>query len=673
MATNTNASDAGQDIARHLEKGMKRNTYLELKPVGEARDLWFSAIEKNGFALGEEEVALPHARGRVTSRIVQANLSSPPFHAAAMDGIAVQAEETFGASAMHPLDLEVGRQAFWINTGQRLPSGCNAVIMIENLVAAPSGKSVRIERAAFPWQHVRKLGEDMVSSEILLAPGTRIGPYEMGALAAARVLTVPVCKKPVVAIIPSGSEIVPLMQASEDALVEGKCWPEFNSLIFASLVEEAGATAIVRDIVPDDPDIIQAAVRAALEDGADIVLLNAGSSAGSRDYTSHVIASLGEVFVHGVAVMPGKPAVLGLVDGHPVLGAPGYPVSATIVVEEFLLPLLARLQHTLAPSRPEATARLCQALPSRPGMEERIRVKLGDVDGTLMAVPLARGAGTVTSLSRADGMLTIPAACEGLDAGSVVNVSLLRSRERIRSALLAIGSHDNTLDLLDSLVRRRTSLGCSLTSVHVGSLGGLRAIEQGQCHLAGSHLLNMEDGVYNRKAIQDNLSVPVVLLRLVDRVQGFMVRPGNPLNIRGIQDLVREDITFINRQRGSGTRVLLDCLLKKEGLKARDIRGYTAEEFTHMNVAAAVLSGRADVGLGVLASARALGLDFIPVGVEEYDLVIPRKFWNDERMQAIVATIRSPEFKKQVEEMGGYGVEKTGEIVWEYEGRDRSE
>lgn len=667
----TTESNAGKDIARHLEKGMKRNTYLDLKPLAKARDVWFSAIEESGFALGEEKVALPDSRGRITARIVQANLSSPPFHAAAMDGIAVRAEDTFGASPRRPLDLQIGRQAFWINTGQKLPEGCNAVIMIEHLVASPSGESVRIERAAFPWQHVRKLGEDMVSSEILLAPGTRIGPYEIGALAAARVLAVPVCKKPVVAIIPSGSEIVPLMRASEEALREGRCWPEFNSLIFASLVEEAGAQAVVRDIVPDDPDLLRKAVQGALADGADIVLLNAGSSAGSRDYTAHVIGSLGKVLVHGVAVMPGKPAVLGLVDGHPVLGAPGYPVSATIVVEEFLLPLLARLQHTLPKSRQKVSARLCQALPSRPGMEERIRVKLGDVDGTMMAVPLARGAGTVTSLSRADGMLTIPASCEGLDAGAAVSVALLRPEERIQSALLAIGSHDNTLDLLDSLVRRRTSLGCSLTSVHVGSLGGLRAIEQGQCHLAGSHLLNMEDGVYNRQAIMDNISRPVILMRLVDRVQGFMVRPGNPLNIQGIRDLVREDVTFINRQRGSGTRVLLDCLLGKEGLKPQAIKGYTAEEFTHMNVAAAVLSGRADVGLGVLASARALGLDFIPVGVEEYDLVIPRRFWEDERMQALVATIRSDEFKEQVLAMGGYGVEKTGQIVWEYQGRDK--
>ena len=665
----TQATDAGRDIARRLEKGQKRNTYLDLKPLAEARDLWFAAIEESGFALQEEEVPLPEARRRVTSRLVQAALSSPPFHAAAMDGIAVKAETTFSASTRHPLDLQVGTQAFWINTGQKLPEGCNAVIMIENLVASPSGESVRIERAAFPWQHVRKLGEDMVHSEILLAPGTRIGPYEIGALAAARVLSVPVCKKPVVAIIPSGSEIVPLMQAREEDLCEGRCWPEFNSLIFASLVEEAGATARVCDIVPDDPDLLQKAVRSALAEGADIVLLNAGSSAGSRDYTAHVLQTLGTLLVHGIAVMPGKPAVLGLVDGHPVIGAPGYPVSATIVVEEFLLPLLARLQHTINPARQTIEARLCQPLPSRPGMEERIRVKLGDVDGTVMAVPLARGAGTVTSLSRADGMLAVPAASEGLDAGAAVSVALLRPQETIRSALLAIGSHDNTLDLLDSLLRRRTSLACSLTSVHVGSLGGLQALERHQCHLAGSHLLNLEDGVYNRQAIRDNISEPVVLLRLVDRVQGLMVRPGNPLHIEGIRDLVREDVTFINRQRGSGTRVLLDCLLGREGIRAQAIRGYRDEEFTHMNVAAAVLSGRADTGLGVLSSARALGLDFIPIGVEEYDLVIPQRFFEDSRMQALLATIRSQEFQEQVAAMGGYGTEKTGQVVWEYEGR----
>ena len=644
----------------------KRTAYLTLLSPEEARRRWFAALDDA--PLPEESVPLAAALRRITARPVAARRSSPAFHGAAMDGIAVRAEETFSACPRQPLTLELGRQAHWINTGRPLPAGCNAVIMVEHVVSEADGRHVSIEKAAFPWQHVRKLGEDMVRTEIILAPGTRIGPGELGALAAGGVTEVPVCVRPRVAVIPSGSEIVPLNEAREEDLASGRVLPEFNSLIFAAMIEEAGGTADIRPIVPDDPAAIAAAVDAALDDGADVVLLNAGSSAGSRDYTAQVVRDMGELLVHGVAVMPGKPTVLGVVRGRPIMGAPGYPVSATVAVEEFLLPLLARRQRRPLPRRERVMAVPCYPLPSRPGMEERLRVKLGEVDETLVAVPLPRGAGTVTSLSRADAVLTIPAACEGLDAGVPVPVELLRSRESLRGALLAIGSHDNTLDLLDGLLRR-SHPAFRLTSAHVGSLGGLQALAQRRCHLAGCHLLNAADGIYNRQAITEQISEPMLLVRLADREQGLMLRPGNPLQLHGVADLAREGVRFINRQRGSGTRVLLDFLLAREGLAPSRLQGYRDEEYTHMNVAAAVLSGRADAGLGVLAAARALGLDFVPVGVEEYDLVIPQRLAEDERMLALLEVIRSAAFREQVNALGGYGTARTGEIIWEYPGR----
>lgn len=649
---------------------MKRNTYLTLLAPEEARKRWFERLQAASLALPEENVPLTAALHRVLSRPAEALRSSPAFHGAAMDGIAVNAEDTFSASARKPLRLEMGRQAHWINTGHPLPPHCNAVIMVENINIEDAGDTqwAVIEKAAFPWQHVRKMGEDMVATEIILPPGTRLGPYDLGALAAGGILEAPVFVRPRVFIIPSGSEIVPLEQAREEDLRSGKTLPEFNSLIFTAMITEAGGESLTLPVVPDQPEAIAAAVTAALDADADMVLVNAGSSAGSHDYTAHVLQSLGEVVAHGISVMPGKPTVLAVVRGKPVIGVPGYPVSAGVALEEFVLPLLALWQKRPAPEREKATAIPCNALPSRPGMEERLRVKLGRVDGNIVAVPLPRGAGTITSLSRADGIVRVSRDSEGCDAGMAVTVELLRPRNALDGALLAIGSHDNTLDLLDSLLRK-THPRFRLTSAHVGSLGGLMALARRQCHLAGCHLLDAETGQYNRKAIEQNLEEPMVLLRLVDREQGIIVAPGNPLDISDISDLTRDGVRFVNRQRGSGTRVLLDYKLACLGVSPASISGYRDEEYTHMNVAAAVLSGRADAGLAVRAAANALGLPFVPVGVEEYDLVIPRRFYDSPAMRALIDVIRGPEFLQTVTAMGGYHTEKTGQIIWEYDGR----
>ena len=652
---------------------MKRNTYLTLQSPEEARTLWLTTLDARAFALGEERIPLSQALHRVLSQPVAARRSSPAFHGAAMDGIAVHAEDTFTASARNPLRLRIGDEAHWINTGHPLPQGCNAIIMVENVntetTADATGQTqwAVIEKAAFPWQHVRKMGEDMVATEIILPPGTCIGPYDLGALAAGGALDVPVFRKPRVAIIPSGSEIVPLNDAREDDLRAGRVLPEFNSLIFSAMLEEAGGEAATLPVVPDDPKAIQDALTCALE-SSDLVILNAGSSAGSHDFTSHVLESLGTVVTHGISVMPGKPTVLAVVNGKPVIGVPGYPVSAGISMEEFVLPLLALWQKRVASERQTLTAIPCNPLPSRPGMEERVRVKLGRVGETVVAVPLPRGAGTITSLSRADGIIRIPRDSEGCNAGEPVRVELLRPASALDGALLAIGSHDNTLDLLDSMLRKAHPR-FRLTSAHVGSLGGLMALKRGQCHLAGSHLLDPASGVYNRQAITDNLDEAMVLLNLVDREQGILTAPGNPLNIQGLEDLARPGVRFINRQRGSGTRVLLDYRLSLLGIAPAQINGYRDEEYTHMNVAAAVLSGRVDAGLAVRSAANALGLPFLPIGVEEYDLVIPRRFFETEAMQALLDVIRSEAFRQTVEGMGGYGTKKTGQVIWEYAGK----
>ena len=639
---------------------MTRRIYLRMKSLEEAREIFFSRFDLAAMARAEE-IATGTAAGRVTAAAVWARRSSPAVHQAAMDVFAVSAAATFGATPENPRHLARGREAIPINTGHLLPPGADAVIMVEQ-VPDPEADPITVEAPVFPWQHVRRVGEDLVRGEMVLAEGIEITPRAQGALLAAGVTRVLVRRRPKVIIIPTGTELVPVSELDRE-LPEGRL-PEFNSVILSGLVREAGGEPEVWPIAPDDPGALAAALKEALASG-DLVLINAGSSAGSEDYTYQAMAALGEVLVHGVAMMPGKPTVLGMVDGKPVIGNPGYPVSAVLSFEQFAAPLIAGLAGKKIKPRPTLMVYPAQNLPSKPGLTEYIRVTLGRVGDKVIATPLPRGAGTITSLVRADGLLVVPSLSEGLEEDRPVAAELLTAPEDIEGTLVVLGSHDNTLDLLATLLRRRDPR-LRLSSGHVGSLGGLMALGQGRAHLGGSHLLDPETNTYNVPFIQRHLpGVPLKLINLAWRQQGLMVAPGNPKNIVSVADLVRPEVRFINRQRGAGTRLLLDHLLKEQNLSPGAVQGYDREEYTHMAVAVNVFSGTADVGLGILAAARALGLDFIPLLPERYDLVVPQSTFGDPRFQVLLEVIRSNEFREAAAALGGYDLKDCGRTLWE--------
>ncbi len=639
----------------------KRNIYLKMKTLEEARGFWTEKTSTCRCAV--ESIPTVSALGRVLAQPIIARNSVPHYHGSAMDGIAVKAQDTFGASEVHPLRLVIGKTAFAVDTGDPLPPESDAVVMIEYV--EPVGQDeVEIRAAAFPWQHVRKVGEDIVAGELLLPQHHRLRPADMGSLLAGGVLEVPVYTRPRVWIQPTGTELVP---ASEAARAAPGQIIEFNGTILSGLVQECGGEALLQGIVADDYESIKQALLKAVDGPSEVVLINAGSSAGSEDYTAAIIDELGTVLVHGVTMMPGKPTILGIVKDKPVIGIPGYSVSAIMAFEQFVRPLLYSFQGLPCPSFLEVEALLGRKMPSKLGLEEFVRVILGRVQGRLIAMPLQRGAGVITSLTRADGILQIPQDLEGHEVEETVRVRLLRPEEQLDHTLIMIGSHDNAIDVLANELKRRDSR-LHLSSSNVGSLGGLMAIRRGQTHLAGSHLLDVDTGEYNFSYIERYLKgTPLRLVQLAMRQQGLLIRPGNPKHIRGIEDLLRPEVTFINRQTGAGTRILLDYCLQQSGLSREGIRGYDQEEFTHMAVAVNVLSGRADAGMAIYASARALNLDFIPIAEERYDLVIPESSWNDPKIQLLLDIIVSTAFRNTVNELGGYDVSASGTVkgVWD--------
>lgn len=638
----------------------KQHIYLKMKTLAEARRTVMDHFSGTA-PLESESIPASEAVGRVTAQPVFAALSSPHFHAAAMDGIAVKAEATFGASEARPKELQVGGNAFYVNTGHVMPPETDAVIMMEHLNALDDVR-LEITAPAFPWQYVRRIGEDIVATELLFPQNHRLTPYCIGALISGGVFSVPVKRRPRVLIIPTGSELVDWRKPGALEMAPGKVL-ESNTYVLGNLVEAAGGVFLHHEKVQDDPAAITAAIAAAVEGDADMVLTVGGSSAGSKDFTKDVVLNIGEVLVHGVTIMPGKPLLVGDVRRKPVFGIPGYPVSAIIAFEQFVQPLIRHLLGQPDVERDRVAVYPTRKIASKLGLEEFIRVKLGLVGDRVVATPLPRGAGSITSITEADGIIRVPDHIEGLKDDDLVEAELLRPMSAIRQTIVAVGSHDNSLDVLaDQIKAGGTRM--SLSSSHVGSMGGLMAIKKGACHVAGTHLLDTTDGSYNVSYLKKYLpDMDVQLINLVLRDQGLIVPRGNPKRINGIQDLTREDVRFINRQAGSGTRILLDYRLREMGLAPADVTGYDIEEYTHMSVAVAVLSGTVDVGLGIYAAARALGLDFIPVVTEQYDLAIPAMYVASPKIQYLLDIINSNAFKRRVEALGGYSMQKTGQLI----------
>lgn len=629
---------------------MKRNLYLTTKPVEEARDIYMEAL---GSAADPrpETVKVIDALGRVTYEAVYAIYSSPLYNSAAMDGIAVISSKTTGASEAAPLTLKAGEDYVIVDTGDPIRKPYDAVIMAEDTQETAEGMVIR--SAAPAWQHVRPVGEDIVEGEMILTRCHRIRPIDIGVLLSGGVTEISVYAQPKVGIIPTGTEIVePYEDPQEGDIIES------NSRMFEAMVREQGGIPRRYDIVPDDYEAIKASVLKALDEN-DMVIVNAGSSAGTEDYTVHILREIGEVYVHGVAMKPGKPVILAKACGKPVIGIPGYPVSAYLAMENFAYPVLRRFTGAGASDGRNIKAVLSRRLVSSLKHREYVRVRVGRVGDRYVCAPLARGAGAAMSMVRADGFCVIPQESEGYEAGETVDVTLLGTAEEIDRTIVCTGSHDMLLDVISDMMSGESE-GVRLSSTHIGSLGGLMALQRGEAHITPTHLLDEETGIYNESYIRSLFpDEEMVLVKGVGRVQGLMVAPGNPLGIKGVEDLTR--VKYVNRQRGAGTRVLLDYKLKQAGISPDEIDGYDAEAATHMAVAAQVAGGEADCGMGVYSAAHAMGLDFIPVGEEEYDFAMRPETYELPEMKSFLRLLTSAEFKTELDRLGGYSTDKTGE------------
>ena len=684
------------------------SVYLHDIPLSQAQSRLETALRDADLwrVLGLETIPLDeNALGRTLAGPVWAVTSSPHYHASAMDGFAVRAADTAGALPSKPVTLQIPDQTHYLDTGDPLPSGFDSVIPIENTEALDEHDNlteairdpaaIRIRASVAPWTHVRPLGEDIVATELVLPAGHVLRPADLGAIAAAGHSEVNVARKPRVAILPTGTELVPI----GSKLKAGDIL-EYNSLVLAAQVKAMGGEPTRYPITMDDFDLICQRVQEAVQEH-DLILLNAGSSAGAEDFSSKVVEKLGTLLVHGVAVRPGHPVILGMVDtsttlntdrgsmtegivtrlpsSAPIIGVPGYPVSAALTIEIFVESLIAQWLGRRPKELPTETAQLTRKITSPGGDDDFVRVAVGRVGEKLLAAPLSRGAGVITSLVRADGLVLMPRGTQGAEAGEQVQVRLYRPRAELDKTIFCIGSHDMTLDLIAQFLAGHDR---RLASANVGSQGGLVALRRGEAHMAGSHLLDPQTGEYNISYIRQYMpNIPVKVVTLVGREQGLLVKQGNPKDINSLEDLSRPEaesarpgprragdaqrVHFVNRQRGAGTRVLLDYQLNLMGIAPDAIIGYNQEEYTHLGVAAAVASGRADCGLGIAAAAKALELDFIPLYQERYDLVFLKEYAESELLSPLFAVLENSEFRAAVAALPGYDVSQMGNLVLE--------
>jgi len=630
--------------------------YLSNTEIEKALQSYLEFIRNQTFKIGTEKIKTVEGKDRFTTSALYAKISSPHYQSSAMDGIAVPASKTFGATETTPVELKLNRDFIRIDTGDPVNSPHDSVIMIEDVIEIDS-ETVRIFSSAVPFQNIRQIGEDIAQGEMILPSNSRITPFHQAALLAAGVTEVKVFKKIKAGIIPTGDEIVsPESDPKEGEIIEA------NSTIFSGMLKDFYCEPVVYPITKDRLDLIKEALKKAASE-CDIVLLNAGSSAGRDDYAFTAIKELGEVLFHGLSIKPGKPAILGAIDGKPVMGIPGYPVSGVIVINEIVKPLIEDLYQN--PVKPEITVKgiLSKKIISSLKYREYIRVRTGFINDNFYVTPLQRSAGVITSLTKADGILEIEENSEGLSAGSAVNVKLLRPLSDIKNTLLITGSHDPLIDEASDFMRKKY-FKTFISSVHAGSLSGIIALKNRETHLAGIHLLDESNGTYNTNWIRTYIpGEKIILIKAFKRTQGLIVKKGNPLNIKGIESLTDPEVRYVNRQRGAGTRILFDYLLKKNNINTESIYGYQREEFTHLSTAVQIAMDKADAGLGIYSAAKLYGLDFIPLIEEEYDFAVNYEFYDNILFKNFIGIISSPEFGARLSELGGYSFYKSQEFI----------
>lgn len=609
-----------------------RKIYYEVRELGEAK-----AILRNMCPpLKVETIPVRQALGRVTAEEILANRSVPHYIAAAYDGYAVDALVTYGASEGHPLELTNYRV---VSTGDALEFHETCVIPLEDVI--DSGGKKLIFKAFAEGTNVRQVGEDIIKGDLVVPARHWLEPMDIALLSAAGVYEVPVLKKPLVLLIPTGDEV----RSPEEVLKEGEI-PETNSVFIINELKDY-FDFIVLPPVPNNVDALRSVIDSYYND-VDIIATIAGSSYGERDVTTNLLMGQGsdpdlqqQLYVHGINIKPGKPTILASYREKPFIGFPGFPVS-TWVVAKFVLDSLVESYYGLLPQCwQQGKALSGRKIPSEGGSIEFVRGVVGAASSQkgLVFMPLNRGAGAMSSVVRANAVLTIPANSEGFTEGSELELLM-----RYVGWPLLVASDDIALKFLLSDLRK---MGVFLNYVFTGSSTALELLRKNLAAAAGAHLL-CPDGSYNTCMAPANaIKVP-----FVKREQGFMVQRGNPKGIKSVEDLERSDVVFVNRDRGSGTRILLDYLLQQKGLEPDHIKGYDHEEFSHLRVGMCVASGLADVGLGIKFAADVLGLDFVPVAEEEYDLFFLSEYSN--LADTISDFIKSEQFRVRLSNMGGY-------------------
>ena len=638
-------------------RGARQHQFLTVVSRDEAASRFQAHL--NLEPLGDETVLLTAARGRVLAGDVSSPIDVTSFDRANVDGFAVRADDTFGATEVSPCRLQLNNQAITpgrppshdvkpglaspIATGAMVPRGADAVVMIEHtdVVGHQAQSRLEIRHAAAPGQHISHAGTDIAIGETVLHQGQVLSAREIGVLAALGLSRVSVWRRPRVAIISTGDEIV----APGNPLETG-CVYDSNAAILGATVEELGCEAVHFGIAPDDETALARLVDDALE--CDCVLLSGGTSKGAGDISYRVVRALGDpgIVAHGVALKPGKPICLAVTRSKPVVILPGFPTSAIFTFHEFVAPVLRTFSGLPAQRRRDVQARLPIRINSERGRTEYALVRLVNGDDGTAAYPMGKGSGSVTSFSCADGFLTIDQQTEIIDAGASVTVTLL-SESLGPADLVVIGSHCVGLDIILADVVRR---GFTTSVLHVGSMGGLTAVRRSECDVAGIHLLDAKTGVYNKPF----LPADAELVNGYRRVQGLVFRSDDPrfLNAVDVHEVIKAatgdpECRMVNRNVGSGTRILIDQVLGGQRPP-----GYAVQPKAHNAVVAAVAQSRADWGMAIESVAREYGVSFQPVQDEQYDFAVPTSRLERPAVIAFREALTSASVIRQLQQQG---------------------